>query len=250
MQRHVDIVHRLPQRFPAGMVHRFHIPGAGQFHPAQVQVVLDPVNFLHRRVDIAIGQAGETDMAIRVMFAEIRQPVVIDAVHLVCGVMVRQLAGRAQDAVQHLGIDTVDFHVLHPQMRVGNPADVLLAVFIQVGRGHQVGPRMGPRYVFCPGRSQPVLQAERDSVPAGPVGAVRPFGDIGHAVLHRWPRLGHKQIRRHPAQIDMAIGGNALVLHNPHPPTDGSETYRRLADIVGIWRSERQWGVIRDVVMA
>ncbi len=49
----------------------------------------DPVDLLHRGVDVAVGQAGQADVPVGIVAAEVLQPVVVDAQHLVAG-----LAGR------------------------------------------------------------------------------------------------------------------------------------------------------------
>ena len=46
-------------------------------------------------------------MTILIMATEIFEPVVVDAQHLVRGLGVVQLGRRAEDAVNHLGVDTV-----------------------------------------------------------------------------------------------------------------------------------------------
>ncbi len=73
---------------------------------------------------------------------------------------------------------------------------------------------MRARHVFRAARPDAVLEAEGGAVLAGPVRPVRPVGHEGHALLHRRPRLGDEQVRRHPAEIDMAVRGDTFVLHD------------------------------------
>ena len=127
--------------------------------------------------------------------------------------MVGEFRGRAEDAVHHLRVDVVPLHVLDAQIGVGNAADVLLAVLVELGFRHQIGARVRARHVFRARGADAVFESEGGAVLARPIGSVRPVRDIGHAVLHRRRRLGHEKIGRHPAQIDVAIGGNTVVFH-------------------------------------
>ncbi len=52
--------------------------------------------------------------------------------------LVVEAAGGAQDAVDHLGVDAVAIEVLDAQMRIGDAADVLGAVVVEAGLGHDV----------------------------------------------------------------------------------------------------------------
>ena len=78
MQRELDIVDRLPQ----GLPHRLHVPRAGELETFEAELG-DAANLLDRRVDVAIRQTGKADLAVGMMAAEISEPVVIDAQHLV-----------------------------------------------------------------------------------------------------------------------------------------------------------------------
>src|SRR5271155_5204561 len=78
VQRQVNLADRLPQRLPARVPHRLHVPGARQFEAAQPHLG-DAMNLADRILDTAVRQAGEADMAVRVMAAELLQPVIVDA---------------------------------------------------------------------------------------------------------------------------------------------------------------------------
>jgi hypothetical protein len=58
------------------------------------------MDLLHSAVDAAIGQAGEADLALRVVAAEIPQPIVVDAQNLVRGLGVVELGGAAMPVVK------------------------------------------------------------------------------------------------------------------------------------------------------
>ena len=47
--------------------------------------------------------------------------------------------GRAEDAVEHLGLHAVAVLVLDAQIGIGEAADALLAVVVEPGLGHAVG---------------------------------------------------------------------------------------------------------------
>ena len=139
MERQLHLVDRLPQRLPHRVPHRLHVPGAGELEPLDAHLG-DPVDLFDRVVDVAIGQAGKPDLALRVVPAELLEPIVVDAQHLVRRFAVVEARGGAEDAVHHLGIDAVALHVLDAQMRVGAAADILLAVLVHPGLGHLVDP--------------------------------------------------------------------------------------------------------------
>jgi hypothetical protein len=65
------------------------------------------MNLLHRLIDAAIGQTGEADLAVRVVAAEILQPIVVDAQTFVRGLGIVQLGRGAEDAADDLSIDTL-----------------------------------------------------------------------------------------------------------------------------------------------
>jgi hypothetical protein len=137
VQRQLHVVHRLPQRLPHRMPHRLHVPRAGELEAADAHLG-DAIDLLHRGVDVAVGQAGQPDVPVGIVAAEVLQPVVVDAQHLVRRILVVEPARRAQDAVDHLGIDAVAVEVLDAQVRVGDAADVLGAVLVEAGLGHHV----------------------------------------------------------------------------------------------------------------
>jgi hypothetical protein len=43
------------------------------------------MDLLHGVVDVAIGQAGETDLTVRIVAAEISEPIVVDAAEMSAG---------------------------------------------------------------------------------------------------------------------------------------------------------------------
>src|SRR4026208_922111 len=101
--------------------------------PARRPELAHPVALLHRRVDVAVGQAGQADEAVGVVPAEVYQPVVVDVEHLGGGLVIVQPRGRAEDAVDALGLHPVAVHVLRPQLGSGRPGDALAAVGLESG---------------------------------------------------------------------------------------------------------------------
>ena len=63
------------------MPHRLHVPGAGQFEAFDAHL-RDAADFLHRIVDVAIRKTGETDLTVRIVAAEISEPIVLDAAEM------------------------------------------------------------------------------------------------------------------------------------------------------------------------
>ena len=212
MQRQLDVIDRLPQLLPIRVPHRLHVPGAGQFEAAQPHLG-DPVNLGDRLVDIAVGQAGETDLPVGVVTAEILQPVIVDAQHLVAGFGVVELRCGAENAVDDLGVDPVLLHVLEAQMRVVAAGLALLGVGIETVLGHDVDADVLSRDMLRAAGADAVEQPEIGAVLGDPLRPVRPVLDIGHALLEVAPGVLDEQSRRHPGHVEMAIGRDALVMH-------------------------------------
>ena len=198
------------------MPHRLHVPRAGELHAAKAEL-RHAIDLLHGGVDVAVGQAGQTDVAVGIVAAEVLQPVVVDPEHLVGGLRVVEPRGGAEDAVDHLGLDAVAVHVLHAQGGIGGPADALLAVFVEPGRGHDVDPIVRAGDVLRSGRADAVHEAEGSAVAAGPVRTVRPVRDVRHPLLHRGRRVRGEEVGRNPGQVDVAVGRDSRVFHGaPH----------------------------------
>jgi hypothetical protein len=168
----------------------------------------------HRRLDVAVGQARQPDVAIGIVAAEVGEPRVVDAQHLGGGLAVGELRGRGEDAVDDLGVDAVAVHLLDPQVRIARPANALLAVLVEAGRGHDVHPQLLARLVLRARRAHAAREAERCAVLGDPSRPVRPVGHIRHAVLQGGGRLGDEQGGGQPDQIEMAIRGDPVVGHS------------------------------------
>src|SRR5207302_7940607 len=81
VQGQPDLVDGLPERLPGGMPHGIHVPRAGELDAAQPHL-RHAVDLRDSRADVAIGQAGEADLAVGIVAAEVHQPVVVDPEHL------------------------------------------------------------------------------------------------------------------------------------------------------------------------
>jgi hypothetical protein len=110
------------------------------------------MHLAHGGVDVAVGQAGQTDVALRIVPAEVHEPVIVDSEHLAGGLVVPEPAGRAEDAEEDFGVDTVALHVGATAVGIGRPADALLAVLVEPGRRHDVDPIVLAGHVLLPGR--------------------------------------------------------------------------------------------------
>ncbi len=145
--------------------------------------------------------------------AEPRQPFVVDAYHLDGGLGVVEPGGGAQDPVQRLGLHAVAVLVLQAELRVAQTVDALLAILVEAGGGHAIGAMDLPRDVLATGRAHAAGQAEEAAVLAHPHLALRTVGNVGHAVLQRRRCIGRKQVGRQLAEVDVAVGGDSLVVH-------------------------------------
>src|ERR1700730_3375956 len=121
VQRQLHLLDGVPQRLPDRMPHRVHVPGAGEFQPLDAHLG-DPMDLLHGVVNVAIRKTGETDLAVRIVTAEILEEIIVDAQHLVRGFAVVEARGGAEDTVDDFGVDAVAVHVFDPQMRVAAAA--------------------------------------------------------------------------------------------------------------------------------
>jgi hypothetical protein len=115
--------------------------------------------------------------------AELDEPVIVDAQHLVSGLVVVEAAGGAEDAVQHLGLDAVTVLVLEPQIGIGEAADAPLAVVIEPFRRHPIGTVDLARLVEPAGRAHAVHQPEGRALLGDPLRAALAVGGIRHAVF-------------------------------------------------------------------
>jgi hypothetical protein len=91
-----------------------------------------------RGVDVAVRQACEADLAVRIVAAEVHEPVVVDAEHLLRRIVVVEPGGGAEDAEDDLRLHAVELHVFQPQMRIGRTPDPFVAVRIEPDGGHLV----------------------------------------------------------------------------------------------------------------
>jgi hypothetical protein len=114
-------------------------------------------------IEASIGLLGieaSPGEALRLGGAEIGEPVVVHAHYLDGRVGVVQPAGGAEHAVEHLALDAIAVLVFGAQLGVGKPAYPALAVLVETGCGHAVGPVNSSRRVHAAGRAHPVHHAE------------------------------------------------------------------------------------------
>src|SRR6266481_2736806 len=187
------------------------------------------------RIDVAIGQAGEADLAIGIVAAEVVHEVVVDAQHLVRRLAILHFSAGSKDAVNDLGIDAVAVELLDPQMRVAGAAVALFdEVVVEAGFVHLVDAQLLAGDVLGADRADPSGLAEIDAVIGHPaLGAVRLIGDKRHLLLQGARRLRGEEIRRQPDHIEMTIGRDAPVLHSlsstvTYSPAHSTERKRRV----------------------
>jgi hypothetical protein len=145
--------------------------------------------------------------------AEAGQPLVVDAHHLDGGFRILEAIAGAEDAVQHLGLNAVARLILQPQIGVGQTANPPAAVVVETGRRHAIGAVDLPRHVLAAGRAHPVHQPELAALLRHPDRALGSVGDERHAVTHGRGGIRGEEIGRQPRQIDVAVGGDDLIVH-------------------------------------
>ncbi len=202
------------------MPHRRHVPGAAELDALDAQLG-DAMHFLHRGGDVAKRQAGQADHPLRIVPAEVDDEVVVDAQHFRRGAGVLELRGGGEHAIDDLGVDAVPVEFLGAQVRVARAADAFDTGLIQPGLGHAVGAVLLAGLVFPAGRADAGDQPEGGAVAGDPLLAVRSFADERHPLLELARRFRGEEIRRQPDHIEMAIGGDSLVLHVLHLPAAG-----------------------------
>ena len=144
---------------------------------------------------------------------ELGEEVVVDPDHLDGGLGVGHARARAEDAVEHLGLHAVAVLVLQAELRIAQPPDPALAVLVEPRRGHAVRAVDLPGHVLAAGRPHAVGEAELPALLRDPHGALGALGDIGHAVAQRGGRAAREEIGGKPAKVQVAVGGDALVVH-------------------------------------
>src|SRR5207253_5947410 len=70
-----------------------------------------------------------------------------------------------------------------------------------------------PRDVLRAARADAVHQPEIGAVLGDPLRPVRPLLDIRHPLLHLARGVLDEQLGRHARHVEVAIGGDALVMH-------------------------------------
>ena len=202
-----------PQRRPAWVEQRRHVVGVGHLDAAQGTAFGDALHFRDRRVHVVAGDVGEAGEALRMDGAEVRQPSVVDAHHLGRGRIVAEAHRGAENPVQHFGLHAVQVLILDPQVRLREAANAVGAVAVEALLGHAVRAVDLPWHVAPPGGAHAVLQAELGAVAADPEAPLLRFRHIGHSVGDIGSRLAGEQVLRQPRQVDVAVGGNDVVVH-------------------------------------
>src|SRR5580765_8837143 len=170
-----------------------------------------------RGVDVAVREVREPDVTVGIMPAEAGHPRVVDAQHLVGRFDVLQLRGGRQDAVDDLGVDAVAVHLLDAQVRIPWPANALLAVLVETGRGHDVDPELLAGLVLGARGAHAARQTEDGAVVGDPARAIGPVGHVGHALLQLARRFRDEQVRRQPDEIEVTVRRDSVVAHGSPP---------------------------------
>jgi len=145
--------------------------------------------------------------------AKLLEPIVIDAQQLVTGFLVVELRGGAEHTEDDLGVDPIHLHVLEPEMRVTGAVSALLGVVVKADLIHLVDPMVLAGDVFRAARADAIHQTEIRAVAGDPMRPVRSIDDMRHLISQGARGVLHEQLRRHARHVEVAIGGDALVLH-------------------------------------
>ena len=205
-----DLVDHVPERHPLVAVDRAR-------HPADVHAdLLGPASIgeaaeLGGRPGGVLGREHRhPDQPLRVVAAELDEPVVVGAVHGEAQLGFVDLEGDGR-AVHHRRLDAVVLHVGQPQLGIGRPEHPLL---LEPGplEGGLVRPLLVDRLARPP--SAPGCR-RRTSRPTCRRRARRP------AARGRRSRAGSRvrhRVTRHVLQVDVIVDRDHLVVHLGHPP--------------------------------
>ena len=97
-----------------------------------------------------VGNRREAREALGMGGAEVGEPLVVDAHHLDGRLRIVHAAGGTEDAVEHFALHAVKVLIANAQLRLGEPANTLLAVLVEAGGGHAVGAMDATRHVLSP----------------------------------------------------------------------------------------------------
>jgi len=172
-----------------------------------------PIDLFDRRIEVAVRQTREPHVPLRIVLAKLDEPIVVDPEHLTGRFVVSEPRRRPEDAEEHLGLDAVPVHVLDAQVRIARAADPLLAVVVEPGRRHHVHALILSGHVLRARRPDAADEPERRALLRGPLRAVRPVHDVGHAVLHERRGIRGEEIGWQPGHVDVAVGRDPRVVH-------------------------------------
>src|SRR5437868_2970111 len=109
--------------------------------------------------------------------------------------------GDSERAVNGLGVDAILLHRLDPEVRVAGTRLAALARVVEAGLGHLVDPVVLARDKLAADRADAAPTPHIHAGLGDPLRPVRPYLDVGHALLYRARRLGDEQFRWQPGQV-------------------------------------------------
>ena len=155
------------------------------------------------------GDAGEGVPAAGVAVTEIGDPVVVGTIGLCDGVVVLEPHAGAGDAVEDFGVvDAVHYHVLETEIGRGGMG----AALIETGVPHTVDALAHS----ADGRAETMAGGVGDAEDASfrnPSGGLRRSPRFAGPCPSGTRGIADEQVSREPAQIDVGISGNKVVLH-------------------------------------
>jgi len=173
----------------------------------------DAVDLLDRGVDVAVGQAGEADLPVGMMPAEVSQPIVVDTQHLVGRFRISDPRGDPENTKDDLGIDPITVHILDPLVRIAGAPHAFPAILVEARFGHLVDPVVLAGDKLPTNRPDTAYQSHINPSFGRPAQPVRAVLHVWHAVLQFPFCLRHEQICGQPWKVEMTISRNPLVLH-------------------------------------
>ena len=159
---------------PVRIVERRHVERVGHVEAADPAALDDALHLGDGGLDGRARDAGEAGEALGVRVAEVGEPVVVDPDHLDGRLGIGHARARAEDAVEHLGLDAVAVLVLQAQLGLAEPPDAR-ACRPRRGRSRPCGPSDGSARARTRGRPSPCRWRGRSCPPflvthMGPLG--------------------------------------------------------------------------------
>jgi hypothetical protein len=196
----------------------------GERHLDRPQAVRGaPADLVGRGLGVLARQARHTHEPLRVVRAELGEPVVVRTHHRRGHFGIGDRVGHAEHAVQHLADDAVAVLRGESQRGIGRVRDAACAVVPEAGLVHAVEASGFTPSVRSAGVPRAAHLGELVAVRVDPERAVVSFDHPRHAVAPRDRRPLREEVGWQERQVDVPVGrDHRMRQHARRPPRDWS----------------------------